>query len=187
MRSDTPSTPVLILAGGQGQRMGGIDKAFALYQGRSLIEQALDVASSIGPVIVASSRSADRYRQMAVDTVADALPGFAGPMSGLLAGFEQHRTGLLLSMPVDLHGPGPKDLLALAQSAAESRRCAYAMCADRRQPLLAAWWVDADLITAARAELVDGRGAVHALQDAVNALPVDFILQSAAWTNVNRT
>ena len=177
---------VLILAGGMGRRMGGTDKAFVQFEGESLISRALSLAASFGPVRVASSRSRAAYEALGINPIEDAVAGFAGPLSGLLAGFEALGHGLLLSLPVDLVGPQASDLQKLIDTALAQRCCCYADLGDHRHPLLAVWRVEPALTEQARSILLNGTGAVRALQDAIDALPVDLQPRAGHWRDLNQ-
>ena len=179
-------TALLILAGGRAQRMGGIDKAFYQHAGSPLINHAMQLSRRFENVWVASGRSAERYKALNIDTLADAIPGFAGPLSGLIAGFRRLQRGVLLSMPVDLLGPTGEDLQRLLDTIKADERCRYAIIAGRHQPLLAAWRVDSELIELAEQRLQRGAGSVYQLQDEIDAQPLDFGERSAHWQNLNK-
>ncbi len=166
--------------------MGGDDKAFHEHRGIQLIDRALRVCASQSAVWVASSRSADRYARRGIATIPDALPGFAGPLSGLLAGFQKRQAGVLLSIPVDLLGPEQADMEHLLHSLSATQRCCYALIGDRKQPLFAAWRVDCELIEHAHRRLLAGRGSVFKFQDEIGAQPVDFGPRAETWQNLNQ-
>lgn len=74
----------LILAGGQGSRMGGVDKGLEPLQGRPLIEHAIArLAPQVGTILISANRNADRYAQYGFPVVGDAgklaLPSTPAP------------------------------------------------------------------------------------------------------------
>ncbi len=120
-----PRLTGLLLAGGQGSRMGGVDKGLQPLFGEPL---ALHVLRRLAPqaheLVISANRHPDRYlelgRAYAARVVADATPGFAGPLAGLLAGLRAARTPLVLSAPCDTPYL-PADLAARLVAARDAR------------------------------------------------------------------
>lgn len=107
----------LILAGGEGRRMGGQDKGLIPLQGRPLAAHALErLAPQVATVLVSANRNTEAYASLGVPVLADSLPGFLGPLAGLLTGLQAAQTDWLLSVPCD----SP----ALAPDLAERLSCA---------------------------------------------------------------
>jgi molybdenum cofactor guanylyltransferase len=92
----------LILAGGRGSRMGGVDKGLQLFQGAPLAQHAImRLAPQVGVVIVNANRNQDVYRAMGVAVYGDEMPDFAGPLAGMLAGLNHCATPYLVTVPCD--------------------------------------------------------------------------------------
>lgn len=108
----------LVLAGGRGSRMGGLDKGLVPFEGRPLVAHAIErLAPQVGPLLINANRHAEAYAAFGVPVVADALADYPGPLAGLLAGLEQAGTEWLVSVPCDTPR-FPADLVArLAASA----------------------------------------------------------------------
>jgi molybdenum cofactor guanylyltransferase len=106
----------LVLAGGQGSRMGGLDKGLQRLHGEPLAAHVLTrLAPQTGPLIISANRHADVYAALGAPfgatVVADTMPGFPGPLAGLVAGLRAASTAFVLSAPCD--SPGlPDDLAA---------------------------------------------------------------------------
>ena len=98
----------IILAGGQGRRMGGVDKGLQLFQGRPLIEHVLErLEKQAGTILVSANRHIDRYQAYGYPVYPDGTAGFPGPLAGFLAGLQHCRTPYLATVPCDtpfLHG-----------------------------------------------------------------------------------
>ncbi|HET8731060.1 MAG TPA: molybdenum cofactor guanylyltransferase MobA [Moraxellaceae bacterium] len=93
---------VLLLAGGQGQRMGGADKGLIEWQGRPLVAWITDVARPVtDDLIISCNRHADRYAVYADHVVADDVPDYPGPLAGIRAGLASMRHAVLLVLPCD--------------------------------------------------------------------------------------
>lgn len=92
----------LVLAGGQGRRMGGLDKGLQPLDGRPLVEHALQaLAPQVGPLLISANRHLDIYRRFGHPVWPDDLPGQPGPLAGLLAGLSHCTTPWLVSVPCD--------------------------------------------------------------------------------------
>ncbi|WP_429305612.1 molybdenum cofactor guanylyltransferase MobA [Paraburkholderia sp. GAS38] len=106
----------LVLAGGRGTRMGGVDKGLQLLHGEPLAAHVLKrLAPQTGPLLLSANRHAEVYAGLGAPfgaaVVADTLAGFPGPLAGLLAGLRAAGTDFVLSAPCD--SPGlPADLAA---------------------------------------------------------------------------
>ena len=116
----------LVLAGGRGSRMGGVDKGLQLHRGQPLALHALQrLAPQVGPLLMNANRHIDQYAlfgaPVVVDAQAAAQADFAGPLAGLLAGLQACRTPWLVSVPCD--SPlFPADLVArLARAAVDAQ------------------------------------------------------------------
>jgi molybdenum cofactor guanylyltransferase len=92
----------LVLAGGRGSRMGGVDKGLQLFQGAPLAQHALRrLSPQVGQVMVNANRNIELYRAMGVAVYSDAMPGFAGPLAGVLAGINHCVTPYLVTVSCD--------------------------------------------------------------------------------------
>jgi molybdopterin-guanine dinucleotide biosynthesis protein A len=106
----------LVLAGGQGSRMGGVDKGLQHFHGQPLALRALQrLRPQVGPLLLSANRHLDVYPSFGVPVCADASSDFAGPLAGMLAGLRHCQTDYLATVPCD--APlFPPDLVArLAQ------------------------------------------------------------------------
>lgn len=92
----------LILAGGRGSRMGGVDKGLQLLQGVPLAQHALRrLSPQVGQVMINANRNLDVYRAMCLAVHSDGVPDFAGPLAGVLAGLDHCATPYLVTVPCD--------------------------------------------------------------------------------------
>jgi molybdopterin molybdotransferase len=100
--SDSKSITGLILAGGQGRRMGGVDKGLQLFRGKRLIDHVYErLAPQVGGIIINANQNHDAYKTFGVRVVSDAIGNFAGPLAGLHAGLSVSRRPYLASVPCD--------------------------------------------------------------------------------------
>ncbi len=91
-----------VLAGGQGSRMGGIDKGLQLFRGQALaLTAAQRLASQVHGVKINANRHLTDYASWGYEVHADSLSGFAGPLAGMLTGLQHCTTEWLLTVPCD--------------------------------------------------------------------------------------
>jgi molybdopterin-guanine dinucleotide biosynthesis protein A len=92
----------MVLAGGRGSRMGGVDKGLQNHLGMPLALHALmRLAPQVGPTMVNANRNLAAYESFGVPVWPDATADYAGPLAGMLAGLEQCETPYLVSVPCD--------------------------------------------------------------------------------------
>jgi molybdenum cofactor guanylyltransferase len=92
----------VILAGGRGRRMGGVDKGLVELAGRPLIEWVLDaLAPQAGALLINANRHREIYAGYGVPVIADSDPGFNGPLAGMLSAMRTARTNWILTVPCD--------------------------------------------------------------------------------------
>ena len=92
----------LVLAGGRGSRMGGVDKGLQQHAGVPLALHALRrLAPQVGPVMINANRNLEAYAAFGVPVWPDAVPDYAGPLAGFLAGLAHCDTPYLVTVPCD--------------------------------------------------------------------------------------
>jgi molybdopterin-guanine dinucleotide biosynthesis protein A len=92
----------LILAGGRGSRMGGVDKGLQEHLGAPLALHALRrLAPQVCKLMINANRNLESYASMGVPVWPDEIPGFAGPLAGMLAGLTHCETPYLATVPCD--------------------------------------------------------------------------------------
>lgn len=146
----TPRSDVgaLVLAGGRSTRFGS-DKLAVEVDGSPLLRHAVDAArEAAAHVVLVGPAPADLPADVVV-TRED--PPFGGPFAAVVAGLDvlDERASVLLVLAGDLVDPAPllpRLLAALERTDAKGRVAEAAVALDdeaRRQPLLAAYRVDA--------------------------------------------
>ena len=131
----------LILAGGRGSRMGGVDKGLQNHQGMPLALHALmRLTAQVGHVMINANRNLGAYESFGVPVWPDPVGDYAGPLAGFLAGLEHCETPLMLTVPCDTPN-FPDNLAARLASALEEQDAdlAYAVTLEdgreQRQPV----------------------------------------------------
>src|SRR5215216_36271 len=109
MPSGTPASPQLpaavVLAGGRSSRMGGGDKSLVRLGGRPLIAHVLDrLTRQASAVAISANGDPARFAEFGLPVLPDTVPGYLGPLAGLLAGMQWAQSlgaTHILSMPTD--------------------------------------------------------------------------------------
>jgi molybdopterin-guanine dinucleotide biosynthesis protein A len=84
-----PDTLGVILAGGLARRMGGGDKGLSVIEGRTILERLADgMRPQCADLILNANGDPGRFAALGLPVVADSVPGFAGPLAGVLAGLD---------------------------------------------------------------------------------------------------
>ena len=92
----------LLLAGGRGSRMGGVDKGLQNFNGEPLAMHAVRrLGPQVGQVMINANRSFADYASFGVPVWADSLADYPGPLAGFLTGLEHCATPFLLTVPCD--------------------------------------------------------------------------------------
>ena len=121
----------LVLAGGRGSRMGGADKGLQAYRGLPLAMHAvLRLGPQVGSLMINANRNLGAYESMGVPVWPDAIPDYAGPLAGFLAGLERCETPWLVTVPCDTPR-FPEDLVARLAAAAQAEGADIATAATR--------------------------------------------------------
>jgi molybdenum cofactor guanylyltransferase len=141
-----PPTLGLVLAGGLARRMGGGDKALLRIGEATILERVLDrLVPQCTAVILNANGDPARFGFTHLPVVADDVPGFAGPLAGILAGLDwaaTHAPGVawIASVPGDCPFL-PRDMVARlhAARAADDQPLACARSGEWRHPVVGLW------------------------------------------------
>ena len=123
----------LILAGGRGSRMGGVDKGLQNFNGLPLaLSTLMRLSPQVGQVLINANRNLGAYESFGVPVWPDALADYAGPLAGFLTGLEHCETGWLVTVPCDTP-LFPPDLVERLARAADEQQAEIAMAAAREE------------------------------------------------------
>lgn len=104
----------VILAGGQGRRMGGRDKGLVSFNGRPLIEWVIHALSQqsvpVNHLLISANRHLPDYARFGYPVLRDVHPDFSGPLAGIHAAMLASPADILLVVPCDVPAL-PPDLL----------------------------------------------------------------------------
>jgi molybdopterin-guanine dinucleotide biosynthesis protein A len=117
----------LILAGGRGSRMGGVDKGMQNFNGIPMaLHTLLRLQMQVGQIIINANRNLAAYESFGAAVWPDVLEDYAGPLAGFLTGLERCETPYLVTAPCDTPLL-PLDLVARLAQALEREQADIAM------------------------------------------------------------
>lgn len=117
----------LLLAGGRGARMGGVDKGLQPFHGEPLALHAIRrLHPQVGALMINANRNRAAYEAFGAPVWPDSLADYPGPLAGFLSGLEHCATPWLLTVPCDTP-LFPLDLAARLAEAASVEGAEIAM------------------------------------------------------------
>ena len=183
MSFDPGLITVAILAGGEGSRMQGRDKGLIELAGKPLVAHVVEALSGqAGTMLICANRNAEDYARFGT-VVADALPGYRGPLAGIAAALAHCATPWLLTAPVDAPRL-PRDLARQLFAAAVSTGADAAIAYEnvRPQPMFALY---RNRLAEAAATALARDLPVWRWQQQIRAAEVFFDADENAFVNLN--
>jgi molybdopterin-guanine dinucleotide biosynthesis protein A len=175
----------IVLAGGQGRRMGGVDKGWVELAGKPMIAHVLGrLAPQVGDVLINANQNLDRYAAFGVPVVPDAVGGFAGPLAGLHAGLTRATRSHVVTVPCD--SPFlPSDLVDRLAAGLEVANAQLAVAKTFDQPHPVFCLVRRDVLPHLAAFLEAGGRKIDAWYATLAVVEVAFDDEADAFRNIN--
>jgi molybdenum cofactor guanylyltransferase len=184
MKRAPPVTGV-VLAGGQGRRMGSVDKGLALLLGRPMVTHVIErLAPQVDEILINANRNMTEYMALGHAVIPDAIGGYAGPLAGLHVGLTHAANPLVATVPCD--SPFlPHDLIARLSTALrdDAADIAVARTLDQPHPVFAL--VRREVLPHLTQFLQDGGRKIDAWYATLKAIEVAFDDQPDAFRNIN--
>lgn len=173
----------VVLAGGQGRRMGGVDKGLQLLNGKAMVQHVVDrLSPQVNEILVNANQNLERYARLGHRVVPDAIGGFAGPLAGLHSGLQAAGTPLVITVPCD--SPFlPADLVARLRAALGGNDLAVAKTGAQAHPVFAL--VRRSLADHLAAYLAGGGRKIDAWYASLKVVEVPFDDEARAFDNIN--
>ena len=175
----------LVLAGGLGRRMGGVDKGLVELDGKPMVAHVLTrLVPQVDSVLINANQNIDRYAAFGKPVVPDRIEGFAGPLAGLHAGLSAASTPLLVTVPCD--SPFlPLDLVERLRTALDAARAqlAVARTGDQAQPVFS--MVRREVLEDLAQFLAGGGRKIDAWYARLKVIEVAFDDEAEAFANIN--
>jgi molybdopterin-guanine dinucleotide biosynthesis protein A len=175
----------VILAGGAGRRMGGLDKGLLLLNGRPLIQHVLErLTPQCDTILINVNRHREAYTEFGYPLIEDSLSGGLGPLAGLLTALEHSQSDYIISVPCDTPQL-PQDLVARMLECLQRNAAEVCTVDDgaRLHPVILL--VKRTLRTNLRHYLESGGRKVHDWFYSVEHCTADFSEQPEAFMNIN--
>jgi molybdopterin-guanine dinucleotide biosynthesis protein A len=173
----------IVLAGGQGRRMGGVDKGLVLLHGQPMVAEVLArLAPQVDEILINANQNLPAYAQFGHRVVPDAIGGFAGPLAGLHAGLGEVKSALAVTVPCD--SPFlPLNLVSKLRAALLENDLAVAKTGDQAHPVFAL--VRASVRDHLAAFLSSGGRKIDAWYASLKVVEVPFDDDAEAFRNIN--
>lgn len=175
----------VILCGGQGQRMGGLDKGLMPWRGRPMVAWMTELAAQFSDdLMISCNRHQREYQAYAPQVFSDAETGFPGPLAGITEALARARHERLLVLPCDAPMLPASAIVALLQSAVVApNNPACLRRGAQLEPLMSLWPVS--LRAALDAAWQQGQRSPRQFLVAQGVCPVDIRADAGAWQNLN--
>jgi molybdopterin-guanine dinucleotide biosynthesis protein A len=175
----------VVLAGGQGRRMGSIDKGLVLLQGRPMVQHVLErLRPQVDEILINANQHRADYEAFGHAVFADAIGGFAGPLAGLQVGLAQATRPLVATVPCD--SPFlPADLVARLAAALEAREADLAVARTFEQPHPVFALVRRTVLPHLTRFLEEGGRKIDAWYATLSTVEVPFDDEADAFRNIN--
>ena len=175
----------LVLAGGQGSRMGGVDKGLAPFRGRPMVAHVIErFAPQVDELLVNANRNAGEYARFGHPVIADEVPGFAGPLAGFERGLAHARGRLVATVPCD--SPFlPADLVERLRADLERHdaQVAFARAGGQSHPVFCL--MRRDVHASLRDFLASGQRKIDKWTASIAMIEVPFDDEADAFANIN--
>jgi molybdopterin-guanine dinucleotide biosynthesis protein A len=182
---DPPRVTGLILAGGQGRRMGGVDKGLQPLRGRPLVAWVLErLKPQVAEVLINANQNQVEYAKLGCRVIGDEIGGFAGPLAGLHAGLKANVHPFLVTVPCD--SPFlPSDLVRRLHAALVANHADLAVAKTGQQPHPVFSLVRESLLHHLTEFLEGGGRKIDAWYASLKVIEVAFDDQPEAFSNIN--
>lgn len=175
----------IVLAGGLGRRMGGMDKGLMPLHGKPMVQHVLErMVPQVDELLVNANQNLERYAAFGYRVITDDLKGYAGPLAGLQAGLSVAKHDLVATVPCD--SPFlPQDLVSRLKGALleHDAQLAVAVTSGRSQPVFCL--CRRSLLPSLTAFLDSGGRKVDAWHTSLNIVKVAFDDEADAFKNIN--
>lgn len=175
----------VILAGGQGSRLGGQDKGLVNYKARPLIEHVIErIKPQVNTLLINANRNHNVYSSYGYPVINDEMQNFQGPLAGFASAMKAAKTDYILTLPCD--GPLlPLDIADRMIKGLGNSPLGLSVAHDgkRLQPVHAL--IPIALIDSLHAFLANGDRKIDLWYNQHDFTPVDFSDMPDAFFNIN--
>lgn len=175
----------LVLAGGQGSRMGGVDKGLQPFRGKPMVAHVIErLAPQVDELLINANRNAEAYAGFGHRVIADEIEGFAGPLAGFERGLAHAACPLVVTVPCD--SPFlPADLVARLREALDAHGAQLAVARTGEQPHPVFSLMRRGVHASLRDFLASGQRKIDRWYAALRVVEVAFDDEAEAFLNIN--
>ena len=175
----------IVLAGGQGSRMGGVDKGLQPFRGKPMVAHVIErLAPQVDELLINANRNPDDYARFGHRVIADEIPGFAGPLAGFERGLAHASGELVATVPCD--SPFlPADLIARLRAQLESADAQLAVARTGEQPHPVFTLMRRDVLPSLQRFLGSGQRKIDRWYGELRVAEVAFDDEADAFLNIN--
>jgi len=175
----------IVLAGGQGSRMGGVDKGLQPFRGKPMVAHVIErLAPQVDELLINANRNPDDYARFGHRVIADEIPGFAGPLAGFERGLAHASGELVATVPCD--SPFlPADLIARLRTQLESADAELAVARTGDQPHPVFTLMRRDVLPSLQRFLGSGQRKIDRWYGELRVAEVAFDDEADAFLNIN--
>jgi len=185
MSIDSSDVTAVILAGGQGRRMGGQDKGLLDFGGRLLIEIIIEALENQRiDIVINANRNQSTYQSYGYPVISDDLKDFQGPLAGFASAMAAVKTKFILTLPCD--SPMLADNFVERFIESHNREQAPVCVAhdgERLQPVYAL--IDTGLLDDLKRFLQNGERKIDRWYAQYSYANVDFSTATTMFENIN--
>jgi len=175
----------VVLAGGQGSRMGGVDKGLQEFRGKPMVAHALErLQPQVDEILINANRNAEAYARFGHRVIADDIEGFAGPLAGFERGLAHASGDLVVTVPCD--SPFlPRDLVARLRDGLERDGAEVAVAITGDQPHPVFCLMRRGVHESLRSFLASGQRKIDRWYPGLRSTLVAFDDEADAFMNIN--
>lgn len=175
----------VVLAGGLGRRMGGVDKGLKPLRGKPMVAWVIErFAPQVDELLINANQNVETYAGFGHRVVPDRIEGFAGPLAGLHRGLSEAANGLVATVPCD--SPFlPHDLVSRLNQALERDEADLAVARTGDQPHPVFCLCRKAVLQSLTRFLEGGGRKIDAWYAELKTVEVAFDDQPDAFSNIN--
>jgi len=175
----------VILAGGQGRRMGGQDKGLLDFNGRLMIEILIEALQNQRlDIVINANRNQSKYQSYGYPVINDELKDFQGPLAGFASAMAVVKSDYILTLPCD--SPMLADNFVerfIETHNREQTPVCVAHDGERLQPVYAL--IDTGLLDDLKRFLESGERKIDRWYAQYSYAIVDFSAEKTMFENIN--
>ncbi|GBF29562.1 molybdenum cofactor guanylyltransferase [bacterium MnTg03] len=185
MSIDSSDVTAVILAGGQGRRMGGQDKGLLDFGGRLMIEIIIEALENQRiDIVINANRNQSTYQSYGYPVISDDLKDFQGPLAGFASAMAAVKTKFILTLPCDspMLADNFVERFIESHNREQSPVC-VAHDGERLQPVYAL--IDTGLLDDLKRFLQNGERKIDRWYAQYSYANVDFSTATTMFENIN--